>query len=67
MPEQFFSQHALYWVAAFVLMFAAAKLLVAKHSRFQSWSDAQKSVAVKGIALSSFVLVYFVVTLLVLG
>lgn len=67
MPEQFFSQHALYWVAAFVLMFAATKLLVAKHARFQSWSDAQKSVAVKGIALSSFVLVYFVVTLLVLG
>lgn len=67
MPEQFFSQHALYWVAAFVLLFAAAKLLVARHSRFQSWSDVQKSIVVKGIALSSFVLVYFVVTLLVLG
>lgn len=67
MPEQFFSQHALYWVAAFVLIFSSAKLLVAKHSRFQAWSDAQKSVAVKGIALSCFVFVYFAVTLLVLG
>lgn len=67
MLEQFFSQYALYWVGVFVLVFAASKLVVTRHSRFQSWPDAQKSVAVKGIALGSFVIIYFSITFLVLG
>lgn len=66
MPEHLFSQYALYWVGVFVVIFAVAKLVVARHAHFQSWSDVQKSIAVKGIALGSFILVYFAVTLLVL-
>lgn len=67
MPEQFFSPYALYWVGVFVVIFAIAKLLVGKLARFQTLSDTQKSIAVKGIALGSFLLVYFAVSLLALG
>ncbi len=65
MKEQLFSEYALHWAGGFMLIYVLAQLLVSKYSRFQFFSPIQKSVTVKVIALTGFVVAYLVVKLLV--
>ncbi len=58
MATGIFSPYALYWVGGFALIYTVARLLVARHPRFQLLSDIQKSVLIKLIAIGSFSLAY---------
>jgi len=63
MNSSFFDQDALYWVGGFILIYTLAQLLVSRHSRFASLSEARKKIAVKFLAIGSFTLVYLLVKL----
>lgn len=61
MKSEIFSQYALHWAGAFLLIYVLAQLLVAKHPRFQFLSPIQKSVLVKILALVGFGSAYLIV------
>jgi len=58
MQSQFFNNNATYLALGFLLVYVAAQLLVSKHPRFQAFTPIQKSVAVKVLALVSFIVLY---------
>ncbi len=65
MNEQLFNDYALHWAGGFLCIYVLVQLLVSKHPRFQFLSPIQKSIAVKIIAISGFVLAYVIVKVLV--
>lgn len=65
MPVQLFNEYAIFFALGFLVIYVLAQLLVSKHPRFQALSAIQKSVTVKVIALSGFILVYVFLNLFV--
>jgi uncharacterized membrane protein (DUF485 family) len=65
MQVQLFNEYAIYFALGFLVIYVLAQLLVSKHPRFQALSAIQKSVTVKVIALSGFILVYVFLNLFV--
>ncbi|QEY12972.1 hypothetical protein [Cellvibrio sp. KY-YJ-3] len=65
MPVQLFNEYAIFFALGFLVIYVLAQLLVSKHPRFQALSAIQKSVTVKVIALSGFILVYVILNLFV--
>ena len=64
MNNSFFDQYALYWVGGLVLIYTLAHLLVSKHPRFESLSEVHKKIAVKLLAIGTFITVYVFVKVL---
>ncbi len=65
MQVQLFNEYAIFFALGFLVIYVLAQLLVSKHPRFQALSAIQKSVTVKVIALSGFILVYVFLNLFV--
>ncbi len=60
-----FSEYALLWAGGFLLVYVAVQLGVSRLPLFQNYSAIQKSIAVKVIALLTFVLAYGVVKIFI--
>lgn len=60
-----FNDYAFQWALGFFAIYLIAQFVVSKHPFFQTFSQIQKSITVKLLALIGFVVVYGVVNLVV--